>query len=154
MNATTPRPVRVVELEAAPLSQLLGDAAVLRGAAAVEAYRLLIAGVRQVTARDGIQPHPVLLQMLATVKAAAALAAPRAADIADIADVRDRPHVPASGPRQQITIEEVAAMCGVGSRQARRLAPSLGGTKSRSGRWVFDRQLVEAYLAAERGAVR
>ncbi len=70
--------------------QLLGGSvALLKGAAAIDAYRLVAEDVHVVRRRDGIEPS---------------------------------------------------------ARQARRLAPSLGGQKKRSGEWVLDLGLVSAYL--------
>jgi len=49
-------------------------------------------------------------------------------------------------------VDEVAGLFGIGLRQARRLGPSLGGWKKRSGEWVFDLGLVKAYIESEKSA--
>jgi hypothetical protein len=129
--------------------QLLGDAAILRGDAALDAYRVMTEGIDLVCRRDGIAPSSRLVQTVAALKAAALASQIARADTADIADVRDE-RTPRSFLRsgERVGVEEVARLLGVGHRQARRLAPSLGGRKTTRG-WVFDLGLVQAYIDAE-----
>jgi hypothetical protein len=141
---------RTISLPDSPDVQLLGGSvALLKGSAALDAYRLLVEGIATVRRRDGIEPPPRLMQTVATLKAAADAARRPAADRSDIADVRNKPTSPVLVSGELMGIEEVAQMFGVGHRQARRLAPSVGGHKKRSGGWVFDRGLVQAYIDAE-----
>jgi hypothetical protein len=141
---------RMVAIPLSPEVQLLGDTAAIRGAAAIDAYRLMSEGIRVVRQRDGIEPSPRLLLTVAALKAAAQ--ASLAADIADIADVREKPTSAPLRSGELVGVEEVARMFGIGHRQARRLAPSLGGHKKRSGVWVFDLGLVRAYIESEKSA--
>ena len=142
-----PSPARargVVRLDDSPDVQVLGDAVVIRGRAVLDGYRILAEGVRAVRVRDAIEAPEHIRQLLAGFKLAGERAAAQP-DTSDISDVRDRPRPRPLRTGELIGIAEVARMCGVGDRQARRLAESLGGTKPR-GVWIFDRGLVNAYL--------
>lgn len=136
-----------IELERAPDVQLLGGSvAVISGAAAIDAYRLVTEGIALVRRRDGIEPSTRLLRTVAALKAAAEAA--RATDTADIADVRTSLTSASLRNGTQVGVAEAADLVGVGARQIRRLAPNLGGVKTRSG-WRFDTGLLAAYLETE-----
>lgn len=137
--------MKTVVVQQGPDVQLIGGSACLvQGRAAVDAYRLITAALKAERRVNGLEPSASLLELQASLKAAAGLA-PRTPDIADMADVRERPTSAESVSGRQVGVEEVARLLGVGPRQARRLAPSLGGHKKRSGAWVFDLLLVIAY---------
>lgn len=134
---------------ASPDVQLLGDAAVFRGAAALDVYRVLLEGVRLAQQRDAIGPSPRLQLAIAVLKSAALDARAAAADMSDMTDVRgSRTSASSVMSGEVLGIEEVARMCGVGHRQARRLASDLGGWRTSKG-WKFDRGLVQTYLDTE-----
>jgi hypothetical protein len=140
---------RQVQLDPTPDVQVLGDALVLRGHALLEMYRAATEGIQVSRQRNCIEPSRSLQKAIAGAKAASSVGRrQRSADMGDIADVRARPTLAALRTGERIGVEEVARMCGVGHRQARRLAPSLGGTKTRKG-WIFDRGLVQAYIDSE-----
>ena len=141
-------PTRHVQLDPGPEVQLHGDVVMLRGAAALDAYRLVTEGIRLTGHRDGIAPSPRLLQIVAALKAAAPASSSATAEIAEL---RKGPTATSLRSGEVIGIEEVARMFGVGLRQARHLAPSLGGwrTAGRGRPWAFDRGLVQAYINAE-----
>ena len=143
------QPSRFVRLDPSPEVQILGDAAVLRGAAALDAYRVMCEGIALVLRRDGIPPSRRLEQTVAALKAAATTSRITSADTSDIADVRKQATSAQSVKTgEQVGIEEVARMCGVGTRQARRLAPELGGHKTSKG-WRCDRGMVQRYIEME-----
>jgi len=141
-----------VEVPASPPVQVLGDAVMIRGAAAIDAYRFMTEGIESVRRRDGIEPPPRLLLTVAGLKAAAIAARSNVADIADIPDVRGGATSRTLRNGQLVGVDEVAGLFGIGLRQARRLGPSLGGWKKRSGEWVFDLGLVKAYIESEKSA--
>jgi hypothetical protein len=129
------------EIPGAPPVLLLGDAVVLRGAAAVEAYRLMTKGAAAVQRQDGISPNPRVRQMLLVLEAAARMSA------GPVTDVRKEstPATCATGTR--IGTREAADLMGITERHVRRRADELGGIQSR-GRWTYDQTAVLA--AAER----
>ncbi len=137
----------VVRLDRAPDVELLGAAVLVQGRTTLDVYRILGEGIEFCRRRDGIQPHPRLLQALAAFRAAAAAAVDERGrpDTEDMPDVRGSGAGPQLRNGELIGITEAAQICGVGERQARRRAAELGGTKQH-GRWVFDRGLVQAYL--------
>lgn len=140
----------MVELEAAPEVQVLGDAVLIRGLAALETYRILGPSVARTAAVDAIAPNPRVRLIMAGVKAAAeTVAAQRKSDIADTSDVRDQPSTAQLRTGEVIGLADVARMLGLGERQARRRATELGGwrTSPRSP-WKFDRGLVTTYMNA------
>jgi hypothetical protein len=152
--ASAARTPPVVAVMAGPDVQILGDTAAIRGAAALDAYRLISEGIGAVRRRDGIEPSARLLQTVAALKLAAEAARSRGPDSSDIADVRDRRTSAPLRTGELVGVGEVAGMFGIGVRQARRLAPSLGGQKKRSGQWVFDRGIVRAYIESEEKRMR
>lgn len=138
-----------VELPRSPDIQLLGgEVVLLQGVAAVDAYILVARGIKITEGVDGIAAPPRLMQLLAALKAAADAAGRSRPDVADIADVRQPSSSGTLRTGERVGVEEVAQMCNVGVRQARRLAPSLGGVKTTRG-WQFDRGLVQVYLDAQ-----
>lgn len=141
---------RQIVIAGAPNSQLLGDAAVLRGPVTLDIYRTLMDGIRSQQHRDAIEPNAELLQAVAVLKRAAEAARQGATpDVPDTSDVRERGSQAPLMTGERIGIQEVAEMCGLSDRQARRIAGQLGGRKTRSGHWAFDRGLVRAYIATE-----
>lgn len=134
-----------VDLPVSPPAQLLGDTAAIRGAAAIDAYRLIVRGINDAQRTDGIAPSPRLLQLVAVLKAAADQARP----VSEVghADVREEVKGTKSSVGKRVEVGEAAQMLGVGSRQTRRLAPSIGGHKSQSGIWSFEVAAIESYIA-------
>lgn len=65
---------------------------------------------------------------------------------------QDTPETPALETEPEwITTEEAARMLGVSNRQARRLAPALGGRLT-GGRWLLDRRAVEEHTQGKAAA--
>lgn len=136
-----------VKLEQPPDVQLLGDAAVLRGPAALDAYRLITEGIALVRRRDGIEPNPRLLVTVATLKAAAAAGR---AEVPEVRNFRETPDSTSLRGGRLVGVQEVADLLGVSDRQVRNLAGRLGGHKSRRGApWRFDLEMVNAYRESE-----
>jgi hypothetical protein len=137
--------VRSVNLPSSPPVQLLGDTAAIRGAAAIDAHRLILRGVRATEREDGIAPSPRLLELVAVLKVAADLARPMSE--AGHADVREEVKRAKSSVGKRVEVGEAAQMLGVGPRHTRRLATSIGGRKSQSGIWSFEVAAIESYIA-------
>jgi len=114
------------------------NAVILTGPALVDAYYLINAGIRY-TRRNGITPHrfQALQNALGT---AVAKAQPGPCDVAP---------TPKPAPSEQeelIGAREAATILGLSKRQVQRIAHSLDGRLA-AGRWVFDRNAVQAYRA-------
>ncbi len=140
-----------VTVSTGPDVQLIGGSgALIQGAAALDAYRVMVEGIARVRQRDCIEPSPRLMETVAALKAAADAARTSSAS-SEIAELRRRAPSAPLRSGEVIGIEEVARMCNVGQRQARHLAPSLGGwrTAGRGRPWRFDLGLVQAYIDAE-----
>ena len=141
-----------VTVDRGPDVQLLGgEVAAIQGAAALDAYRLMVEGIAVVRRRDGIEPPPRLMQTVAVLKAAADAARTASSEMAEIAELRRGPTAKSLRSGEVIGVEEVSRMLGVGARQTTHLAPSLGGwrTSGRGRPWRFDRGLVQAYIDTE-----
>lgn len=123
------------EIPQAPPVQLLGDAAVTRGEAAVEAYRLMVRGVAAVERQDGIAPNPRVRQMLAVFAEAARMSA------CPVTDVRTEPASATCATGTRVGTREAADLMGISERQVRRRAEELGGLNIR-GRWTYDKTAV------------
>lgn len=134
---------RVVTLPQAPPVQLLGDAVVLRGPAAIDAYRLMARGVDAARREDGIQPSERLEQLLAALRASA----DAAMSAAGHADVREVPTSAVSTPGSRIGTREVADLLGLSERHVRRLAPEFNGRRH-GNTWTYETTAVEAHLIA------
>lgn len=123
----------------------------LRGSALAHVSRLADVGARVVERGDGIAPHPELRRLLEELRAEAAeVPAVSATGHADVRGPGGWAESGAMGWTDPVDGGEAALMLGVGVRQLRRLAPSLGGRKV-GGSWVFERAAVAAF-AAERKA--
>jgi hypothetical protein len=74
-----------------------------------------------------------------------------AASAAGHSDVRAEPDGDSVVVSPTVPIEQAAAELGVSKRQARRLAPDLGG-KLVGGRWLLDEQALAEHIEGRRGA--
>ncbi len=127
-----------------PAVQQLGAAVILQGAALIDARRFVALGIRAAW-QDGIAapPRVALLQQALTDAAAEV----RAASALGHGDVAQLPTRAVSDPSEPLTTREVAAMLGIGVRQAQRMAGTLDARQLRCGRLLFNRGAVDAYLA-------
>jgi len=132
-----------VSPDQAPAVQQLGSAVLLQGPAVVDVWRLVALGVRAAH-RDGIGLARV--DHLQAVLAAAA-AEVRATSEPGQRDVAQVPTRATCDPSEPLTTREVAAMLGLSPRQTQRMARTLDARRLRSGRLIFDRGAVQAYLA-------
>lgn len=130
----------------APVVQILGDAVVIRGAAAVEASRLLSRGVAAVERQDGIRANNRVLLLLSAVAEVAGMSA------CPVSDVRNETSSARSGSgvTHRIGTREAADLMEISERQVRRLASDLDGRIHR-GRWTYDFNAVQAATANRTG---
>lgn len=138
-----------VQPERGPDVQLLGDAVLIRGAAAVDAYRVLAksAGTAR---RDGIAPPRRLLQLLTALRAAAEAAEAAAEAVRGTAELR-RSADPARSPCDDIGTQEAAAMIGCSTRYVRQLlATDRLRARVVRGSWRVPVSEVVAYIDARR----
>lgn len=126
-----------------PAVQQLGSAVLLQGPAVVDVWRLVALGVRAAN-RDGIGLARVTHLQAVLVAAAAEVRA--AASECGHADVAQLPTEAVSDPSEPLTTREVATMLGLSPRQTQRMARTLEARQLRSGRLIFDRGAVDAYL--------
>lgn len=104
------------------------DGVLLTGSA-LDAARYCVEVAQRARARNGL-PRSVALARLA--------------DALSPAGHADTPHE-APGEHDDMTTDEAARLLGCTARQARRLAPVLGG-RLVGGRWLLDRQAVAEHL--------
>jgi hypothetical protein len=133
------------QVNAPPPVQRLGSAVLIQGPAVLELMRLAVLGAKLRSTRDGIaMPDSTRRLIQALADAAGDVAAGGQRDMAEDPD-------PASWQVVDgVTTKEVAGMLQLSQRQARRLAPALGGRKV-GGVLLVDRDAALAF-AAERGA--
>jgi len=125
-----------------PAVQRFGSVVLLQGPAVLDVWQLVALGVRAAK-RDGIALARVAV--LQGVLAAAA-AEVRAASECGHGDVAQEPTRALSDPSEPLTTREVATMLGLSPRQTQRMARTLDARQLRSGRLLFDRGAVDAYL--------
>ena len=118
-----------------PVQRLAPDVVLLTGPA-VAAVRYAIRVTVAARLRNGYPPHRGLTDV------AAALAEPGTAD--------PEPVAPQHDSHELIDVQEAARMLGCSHRQARRLAPSLGG-RLQAGRWLLERTAVTEHLEGRHG---
>ncbi len=109
-----------------PPVQRLAPGVVLLTGDAVDALAYAVAVTQRARQRNGLPPSRALTAL--------AMAATGHADNNIQPQEHDEPH-------DLMTTEEAAHMLGCSNRQARRLAPQLGGRLT-GGRWLLDRQAV------------
>jgi len=126
----------------APAVQQLGSAVLLQGPAVVDVWRLVALGVRAAH-RDGIGLARV--DHLQAVLAAAA-AEVRATSGTGQCDVAQVPARATCDPSEPLSTREAANLLGLSPRQTQRMARTLDAHQLRSGRLIFDRGAVDAYL--------
>jgi len=126
-----------------PAVQRFGSVVLLQGPAVLDVWHLVALGVRAAH-RDGIGLARV--DHLQAVLAAAA-AEVRATSECGHGDVAQLPAGALSDPSEPLTTGEVATMLGLSPRQTQRMARTLDARRLRSGRLLFDRGAVDAYLA-------
>ena len=125
-----------------PAVQRFGRFVLLHDSGVVDVWRLVALGVRAAR-RDGIGLARV--DHLQAVLAAAA-AEVRATSEPGQRDVAQLPTRALSDPSEPLTTREVATMLGLSPRQTQRMARTLAARQLRSGRLIFDRGAVDAYL--------
>ena len=118
-----------------PPIQLLGNAVLLQGPA-VDVVKYAIEVARRSRHRNGLPESGTLLTLS---QAFESLSAAGQSDNSDTA-VRDTEDV-----TEWITTDTAAPLLGCSSRQARRLAPSLGG-RLIGGRWLLDPHAVREHI--------
>lgn len=111
----------------------LPPGAVLLTGTALDAARYAVDVTQRARARNGLPPSSALARL------AAALAAPGQTDTAE----------EAPGQGDYMTTDEAAHLLGCSTRQARRLAPALGGQLV-GGRWLVDRLAVTEHTEGTR----
>ncbi|MFY0406907.1 helix-turn-helix domain-containing protein [Solicola sp. PLA-1-18] len=129
------------EIPQSPDVQVLGDAAIFRGAAALEMYRLAVMGVRYQQRTDQIEANPRVRASLAALKRAAEQAGMSASGHADVRKEPDSPSLV-----MQLGITAAAHELDMTERHVRRLAQDgvIAGRKvGRS--WQLDRAAVLAH---------
>jgi hypothetical protein len=145
----------------APAAQRLGSAVLLQGSALYEVRYVLTVGARERARRDGVPVSAGVREVLARINEAIVEEQMSAgghtkgqvrrlrghADLADGSDGAEW-HMPDSF--RAISSEEVAERLGIGSRQVRRLASSLGAHRAPSGAWMYDPVAVDTYAALRR----
>lgn len=135
-----------------PAMQRLGSAVLIQGPAALlEVQHLLALGARERQHRDALPPSPGVRHLLALLAEAVAehettVSPPRHDGVV----AGGGPGDSTVGKVDEITSDQVAALLGVGRRQAQRLAGSIGSRKVPGGALVFDRCAVLAYAAQRR----
>jgi len=127
---------------AVPAVQRLGSAVLLQGPAVVDVWHLVALGVRAAR-RDGIGLARV--DHLQAVLAAAA-AEVRATSGTGQCDVAEVPARATCDPSEPLSTREAADLLGLSPRQTQRMARTLDAHQLRSGRLIFDRGAVDAYL--------
>ena len=127
---------------AVPAVQRLGSAVLLQGPAVVDVWHLVALGVRAAR-RDGIGLARV--DHLQAVLAAAA-AEVRATSGTGQCDVAQVPARATCNPSEPLSTREAADLLGLSPRQTQRIARTLAARQLRSGRLIFDRGAVDAYL--------
>lgn len=95
----------------------------------VEACRYAVDVAQRSRARNGLPPSTALAQLAGALSAAGQ------------ADMPEEPE----GQPDNVTTTEAAALLGCSERQARRLAPALGGRLT-GGRWLLDRVAVAEHI--------
>ncbi len=125
-----------------PAVQRLGSAVLLQGPAVVDVWHLVALGVRAAQ-RDGIGLARV--DHLQAVLAAAA-AEVRATSGTGQCDVAQVPARATCDPSEPLSTREAADLLGLSPRQTQRMARTLDAHQLRSGRLIFDRGAVDAYL--------
>ncbi|MDO9378640.1 MAG: helix-turn-helix domain-containing protein [Nocardioidaceae bacterium] len=129
------------EIPASPDVQVLGDAVVLRGAAALEAFRLVRQGIQYQERTDHISANPRVLGVLAALKVAAERAGMSASGHADVRKEPDSPSLV-----MQLGITAAAHELNMTERHVRRLARDgvIAGRKVGQS-WQLDRAAVLAH---------
>ncbi len=125
-----------------PAVQRFGRVVLLQGPAVVDVWHLVALGVRAAH-RDGIALARVA--HLQGVLAAAA-AEVRAASECGHCDVAQVPARATCDPSEPLSTREAADLLGLSPRQTQRMARTLEARQLRSGRLIFDRGAVDAYL--------
>lgn len=133
----------------APSVQRLGDAVLLQGQALAEVRHLLAIGLRERERRDAMPPSSGLRFLLAVISEAIAegellMSSPRHRSATLHAALTDSPMEEAMA---EMTSDQVAAVLGVGRRQAQRLAGSIGSRRL-GGVLVFDAGAVQSFAAS------
>jgi len=123
--------------------QQLGPAVLLQGLALKDTRSLITRAVREIRRQDGIIAPPRLTILLEALERAISAEHPSPPGRTDTPDITDTPFLD-----EQLLIgsSEAANILGISSRQAQRLAITLGGKRSASRCWTYSRLEVEAYL--------
>ncbi len=127
---------------AVPAVQRLGSAVLLQGPAVVDVWHLVALGVRAAR-RDGIGLARVDHLQAELAAAAAEVRATSGTGQCDVAQVPARA---TCDPSEPLSTREAADLLGLSPRQTQRMARTLDAHQLRSGRLIFDRGAVDAYL--------
>lgn len=130
--------------------QQFGAAVLLQGPALLDAYSLIVRGIRQVTQQDGIAAPSRLTELQRCLAGAVEeyRASVSPSGRGDVRELDDRPES-GTGPDDHLTTREAAAVLHISERHMRRLSDDVGGSVRRGGVLLYDRAAVEA-LAATR----
>ena len=126
-----------------PAVQRFGRFVLLHDSGVVDVWRLVALGVRAAR-RDGIGLARVDHLQAELAAAAAEVRATSGTGQCDVAQVPARA---TCDPSEPLSTREAADLLGLSPRQTQRMARTLDAHQLRSGRLIFDRGAVDAYLA-------